>query len=559
MNRQNLGPRFPGQIDLLTEFIEASKALPGTRWHGVAASYHSWRGMKDRLSPNNKDFGHYSARGVSIDPRWLSYANFLEDMGEPPEEGMTLDRINTLGPYNKANCRWASKKVQSQNRVFGFNLKKFVEDRNGKLREADDKKKPIPSEDIHVRLKLEKYQKQIRSLLDDSNKLDDQITVETKQLIEEMRGAVIDRIRQVQGRIEKSGKSQPDWGHFWLSRLVADFNGIIVAVSAKFRKNLTNYTIKAYEVGRDFADKGLEFAAPSLNLNDPDISKLIPKLSRDGVRIAAQFPGDLITNMEEKQLAAITKECSISISSGESPGALMSRLEVDIDKGVWATSYARAEVIARTETARIQEIGRKQRVEQQQRAFPGVQMYQQYLVAPVLRWPCKKCAQYDGNVYDQFGNIFILAPGKNDGPMPELPIHPRCRCTYVPFIPGVSPDPRENPTEQDQATEKTVKEMAVKQANLSRMAWDDSLKIWILTLPDKSKRTIMLPKNTDDETLQQRGLVLLRSSGFSKVSNVVLIQKPNNLVGPDGENNHHKRAVHRAVGKKSVRRTGKYG
>lgn len=58
---------------------------------------------------------HYGGRGISVDPRWLKFENFLADMGERPE-GLTLDRINSAGNYKPGNCRWADWHTQENNR-----------------------------------------------------------------------------------------------------------------------------------------------------------------------------------------------------------------------------------------------------------------------------------------------------------------------------------------------------------------------------------------------------------------------------------------------------------
>ena len=60
--------------------------------------------------------------GVSYDPRWEVFENFLEDMGERPE-GTTLDRIDGSKGYSKDNCRWATPKEQARNRRSNLVLK----------------------------------------------------------------------------------------------------------------------------------------------------------------------------------------------------------------------------------------------------------------------------------------------------------------------------------------------------------------------------------------------------------------------------------------------------
>lgn len=58
------------------------------------------------------------AAGVPVVARWKGrggFANFLEDMGPRPE-GTTLDRKKRDKGYSKANCRWADRTTQTQNR-----------------------------------------------------------------------------------------------------------------------------------------------------------------------------------------------------------------------------------------------------------------------------------------------------------------------------------------------------------------------------------------------------------------------------------------------------------
>ena len=61
------------------------------------------------------NYASYGGAGLSYEPSWESYDNFLLDMGERPD-GMTLDRIDNTKGYYKDNCRWATPAQQQANR-----------------------------------------------------------------------------------------------------------------------------------------------------------------------------------------------------------------------------------------------------------------------------------------------------------------------------------------------------------------------------------------------------------------------------------------------------------
>lgn len=87
--------------------------------HGQYGSveYQTWADMKVRcLNPNNKRYADYGGRGITVCKRWLSFENFLADMGTRPSNQHSLDRIDNDKGYFKENCRWATRQEQNGNR-----------------------------------------------------------------------------------------------------------------------------------------------------------------------------------------------------------------------------------------------------------------------------------------------------------------------------------------------------------------------------------------------------------------------------------------------------------
>lgn len=90
-------------------------ATRGRRGGGQAGpEYNAYMSAFARCTnPNNPEYFRYGARGVKF--LFKSYEEFFEHIGSRPN-GLTLDRTDPYGNYEKGNVRWATPLVQANNR-----------------------------------------------------------------------------------------------------------------------------------------------------------------------------------------------------------------------------------------------------------------------------------------------------------------------------------------------------------------------------------------------------------------------------------------------------------
>ena len=110
------------KLELSSERVSKQFTIHGRvkRLNGIKinrkGTYSTWEAMLNRCNnPNNDWYHRYGGRGIKVCQSWHDFENFLMDMGERPE-GMTIDRINNDGDYEKSNCKWSTPLEQANNK-----------------------------------------------------------------------------------------------------------------------------------------------------------------------------------------------------------------------------------------------------------------------------------------------------------------------------------------------------------------------------------------------------------------------------------------------------------
>lgn len=86
--------------------------------HGQTGTrlYRIWQSMKNRCyRPQQDSYKYYGAKGIKVCSEWHKFLSFYEwALANGYTENLTIDRKDSEGDYEPANCRWVTMRAQNR-------------------------------------------------------------------------------------------------------------------------------------------------------------------------------------------------------------------------------------------------------------------------------------------------------------------------------------------------------------------------------------------------------------------------------------------------------------
>lgn len=100
--------------------LSAEATSKRAKTHGLTKTrlFRIWAGIHDRCyNPNRREYECYGGRGIRMCDEWKDNFQAFYDwsMSNGYSDNLSIDRQDNDGNYEPSNCRWTTRKVQSDN------------------------------------------------------------------------------------------------------------------------------------------------------------------------------------------------------------------------------------------------------------------------------------------------------------------------------------------------------------------------------------------------------------------------------------------------------------
>jgi hypothetical protein len=79
--------------------------------------WRTWKNIKNKCYVEGGNYSYFGGRGIKMAPQWKdNFQQFLKDVGESPQKGLSLGRKDVNGDFSPENCSWMTRSDLQGNR-----------------------------------------------------------------------------------------------------------------------------------------------------------------------------------------------------------------------------------------------------------------------------------------------------------------------------------------------------------------------------------------------------------------------------------------------------------